>query len=177
MTRDDSLSSGRLRIAPSDPGLARKLFLLLWVSYGVLSFLFGFTDGLALDCGGDIGPVGKICHTNQFMDSAANDDIVILVGIAFGAVGAAWGFVRLKLTLRVTDLIVYALLLGLQALFMALTDQGSVSYTIMADRNAVLLLWVLSYLMLWVMFIGGAIAMLRHPRQPVRSEHYPEHDN
>lgn len=178
MAHNDSFSTSRLRIARgNNSGLARKLFPLLWVSYGLLSVLFGFTNGLALDCGGDIGPVGKVCHTDQLMDTAANDDLVILVGVVFGAIGAVWGLFRIRLAFGVTDWIVYAILLLLQAIFLGLTDEGSVSYTIAADHNAVLSLWVLAYSMLWVMVMMGAVAVLLRQRQPVQSEPNPGPDD
>lgn len=139
-----------------------SLFARLWALYAVLSFLYLFTKGLALDCNGD----GKqICYVRDFNDIASDDDLFLIPpGIVFGSCGMAWGLFREDKATGIADFVVYALLLLLQLMLLIMAEAApftsTFSDTITLTHNLVVLGWTLSYAMLWIIFIVGIFKWL-----------------
>ncbi len=139
-----------------------SFFARLWALYAVLSFLYFFTKGLALDCNGD----GKqICYVRDFNDIASDDDLFLIPpGIVLGLCGVAWGLFRGDKATGIADFIVYAFLLLLQLMFLIMAETApftsTFSDTITMTHNLVVLGWTLSYAMLWIVFIAGTLKWL-----------------
>ncbi len=159
---DSSVAPGKPRLPAITAIPWRRVFVWLWALYGVLSFLYFFTKGMAVDCNGD----GKeICYVSDFNGVAQDDDLFLIPpGIIFGACGATWGLRRMAKTPGVANFVFYALLLLLQAFCLLMAEMppftDTFADTIRLTHNVVVLAWSLAYAMLWIMFIAGTVIWL-----------------
>lgn len=130
---------------------ARRAFMLAWIPYGLLSFLFGYTHGLAFDCGG-VGSAHEVCYVQS-----GNDDVTVIIGAAFSVGATAWGLFRSNVAFGAADFAMYGFLLIAQAVYLGSIESGSIVDTILLDRNAVLAAWMFCYLLLCILFLMRAL--------------------
>jgi hypothetical protein len=135
----------------------RTVNLWLWLLLGVLSVLFGATDGLAYSDG---GTPPRLSHARELYSSGSDDDVCIQIGVNFALLALVWGGLRRKVRHGVADLIVHALLLGLQMLYLMLIEVGSITETVVLDRNVVLALWMGAYGGLCALWVRGLVRTL-----------------
>jgi hypothetical protein len=142
---------------------------VLWLVYGTTAFLFEFyTAGLAVP---DVPWVpGGIGHIRDFFGTAGNDNICILVGVVFAAVGTFWALVRGRGRFGIWDYTVHLVLLTMQAFFTVMIEQGSVVTTIVDDGNIVLAIWTMTYLALWAVLLGSLFRAELRRRTPMTGE-------
>lgn len=129
----------------------------LWLLLGLLSYGFGETRGFAYRAG-----TTELAYVNALQSSGGNDGVVIEVGVGLALLALLWGALRIKSHFGRADLVVHGILVGIQAVFLALIEQGSISETVFLDHNLVLALWLSLYLSLLVgCFLGLRFVRLR----------------
>lgn len=131
-----------------------RAMLVLWLVYGVLSYLFTTTKGLAYR---DANKSAGISLVRDMQSSGGNDNICIELGIVFACMAFIWGMLRIKTNFKLADIAVYSALLVLQALFILSIEMGSIVDTVLYGRNFVLALWVIIYFMLCGSIVGKAV--------------------
>lgn len=121
-----------------------RIQVLLLVSWSALAVLSGaFLSGRGFAYVDD----GTLRWTSGLQSSGGDDDVVILVGIAFGALGAGLAAIRLlrRRTARWPDVIGHGALAAAQFLYLGLIEVGQFGATITAPGGWILALWCVAY--------------------------------
>lgn len=135
---------------------SRPAALVLWALFGLTSFAFTRTRGLSFPEPGT-GPR----FVSELHSSGGDDNLCIEVGVVFAALALALHLVRLRTPVHPLELVAHAVLLGVQALYLAAIEQGSVQATVVHARNAALVLWLLALAGLWAWLVAALAARLR----------------
>lgn len=109
--------------------------------YGILSYLFSYTKGLAFI---DSNSAGGIGYVNQLLSTGSDDNLAIEIGIVFAAILFIANIFRVKKQLSRPDSIIVLVVLSIQILYLFSIDAGSLATTIFNDVNIILLLWLTS---------------------------------
>lgn len=126
----------------SSRGLKTAMFGL-WLLLGLLGYAFGETQGFAYTAG-----TTELEYVNALQSSGGNDGVVIEVGVGLALLAMLWGALRIKSYFGRADLVAHGVLIGTQAVYLALIEQGSISETVFLGHNFVLALWLIVYLSL-----------------------------
>lgn len=119
-------------------------FLLLWLAFGVLSYLFADTGGLIFPSSDMPGGYGYI---SDLQGAAGNDNLCIEIGVVTAVVGVSIALLRLAARFGIADIVIHGILLLIQFLYLVAIEAGSIVGTL-THRNTVLALWVVCYLLL-----------------------------
>ena len=128
----------------------RLVSLGLWLLFGLLSYSFSETGGLAYS----IGP-SELAYVRELESSGSDDGIGIEMGVLCAGAALIWGAFRFRSRFGFADLLLQGVLLTVQAAYLAAIEVGSVFDTVVRDRNVVLALWLVVYFALWSCWLIG----------------------
>jgi hypothetical protein len=117
----------------------RTVLVLLWVALGGLSWGFLRTKGLAVDD-------RMLTHVSDLQSGGSDDDLCIGLGSVLATAALLWIGARAGRRRRFSaaDVGVHAVLVGVQIVYVLLIsiDDGSITLTLVRDRNWVLGAWL-----------------------------------
>ena len=135
----------------------RKILSLLFsMLFFLLSIFFRYTTGLSF-----LDSRGYIEYSKNLLSSGNNDNICIEVGVVLIVLPFIYNAMYLFKPFNKIDFFLFFSFISIQLLFLASIEVGDFFTTVYYSGNYVLFFWLLTYIMIILIFLYSTIQLIR----------------